>query len=71
VNGNDRPDFSDGIQKYTYFSAPAGHTFLWRLFTSREEAAEYVTERYSDFQPAVDWARGLPLTTYEELTSYH
>lgn len=71
VNGNDRPDFTDGVEKYTYFSAPAGHTFLWRLFTSREEANAYVGERYSDFQQAVDWARGLPLATYEELTSYH
>lgn len=71
INGNDHPDFSDGVEKYTYFSAPAGHTFLWRLFTSREEAAEYVEDRYPDFPPAADFARGLTLSTFEELKTYH
>lgn len=71
INANDRPDFSDGVERYTYFSAPAGHTFLWRFFTSRSEAVAYMENRYAHMPSAVEWARSLPLGSSEELVSYH
>ena len=71
VNGNSKPDFSDGVEKYSYFTAPAGHTFLWRLFTDREEAIQYMAERFADNDSAVEWAESLPLASSEELVSYH
>jgi hypothetical protein len=71
VNGNSKPDFSDGVEKYSYFTAPAGHTFLWRLFTEREEAIKYMAERFADNDAAVEWAESLPLASSEELVSYH
>ena len=71
VNGNSKPDFSDGVEKYSYFTAPAGHTFLWRLFTERQEAIDYVAERYADDDAAAEWAETLPLASSAELVSYH
>jgi hypothetical protein len=71
VNGNDRPDFSDGVKHYSYFSAPAGHTFLWRLFTSRAEAIEYVEARHADLPNAVEWAHSMALSSSDELATYH
>ncbi len=71
VNGNSKPDFSDGVQNYSYFTAPAGHTFLWRLFTDREEAIEYVAARFAGDDEAAEWAETLPLTSSAELASYH
>jgi len=71
VNGTSRPDFSDGVEHYSYFTAPAGHTFLWRLFTDRDEALKYVAEHYPSDESAVEWAETMPLTSAEELVSYH
>ena len=31
-------DLSDGVKKHTYYTAPAGHTFIFRLFFDRDEA---------------------------------
>ncbi len=71
VNGDSKPDFSDGVEKYSYFAAPAGHTFLWRLFTDREEAIAYMAERYADDDTAAEWAETLPLASSAELVTYH
>jgi hypothetical protein len=71
VNGASKPDFSDGVQHYSYFTAPAGHTFLWRLFTDREEAIKFFRERRADDDEALEWAETLPLASAEELASYH
>ncbi len=71
VNGNSKPDFSDGVKNYSYFTAPAGHTFLWRLFTDRDEAIEYVAERFAEDAEAAEWAETLPLASSTELVSYH
>ncbi len=71
VNGNSKPDFSDGVERYSYFTAPAGHTFLWRLFTDREEAVEYMAERFAGDEAAAEWAETLPLSSAAELVSYH
>ncbi len=71
INGDGKPDFSDGVEKYSYFTAPAGHTFLWRLFTEREEAIAYMAERFAGDAAAAEWAETLPLASSEELVSYH
>ena len=71
VNGNSKPDFSDGVKNYSYFTAPAGHTFLWRLFTERDEAIAYVAERFAGDAEAAEWAETLPLVSSAELVSYH
>lgn len=70
VNG-DRPDFSDGVDNYCYFTAPAGHTFLWRHFKTQKDAIAFVKDRYEDDELALEWAKGLPLDSAEELTNYH
>ncbi|MCG8460039.1 MAG: hypothetical protein MI919_27470 [Holophagales bacterium] len=70
VNG-DKVDLSDGVEKYCYFTAPAGHTFLWRAFTSREEAEQFVGGRYEEDTIAQEWAKSLPLDSSDELVSYH
>ncbi|MEM8996597.1 MAG: hypothetical protein AAGF23_17565 [Acidobacteriota bacterium] len=70
VNG-EKLDFSDGIERYTYFNAPAGHVFVWRLFSSREEASAYVEERFPSDVAAAEWARSLPIGSNEELVGYH
>lgn len=70
TNG-DQVDLEDGVEKYCYFNAPAGHTFLWRRFESRDEAAAFVKERYEDDADALEWAEGLPLESSRELKDYH
>lgn len=71
VNGASKPDFSDGVQHYSYFTAPAGHTFLWRLFTEREEAVEFFKKRHAEDPTAIEWAETLPLDSAADLVSYH
>lgn len=71
VNGQQDLDLSDGLERYSYFTAPAGHTFLWRLFASRDEAIAFVGERFAGDDDAAEWAAGLPLGSSEELASYH
>ena len=40
--GNLGFDLSNGAKPYTYFTAPAGHTFIWRLFRERDEAVDFL-----------------------------
>jgi len=71
INGETDVSLIDGSKRYTYFTAPAGHRFLWRLFSEREEAVGYLSEHGDDEEEAVEWAEALPLGSSEELTSYH
>ncbi|RMH23392.1 MAG: hypothetical protein D6696_00675 [Acidobacteria bacterium] len=71
VNGDAKIDLSDGVEHFSYFTAPAGHTFLWRLFGARKEAIDYFKKRHPEDQEALEWAEGLALTSAEELKSYH
>ncbi len=64
-------DLSDGTDKYTYFTAPAGHTFIWRLFSSRDEAADFLTKFTGEDKDALAWVKSIPLASAEELTGYH
>jgi hypothetical protein len=56
---------------YTYFTAPAGHTFIWRIFRSRDEAIEFLDKLTLGDRNAVAWAKSIPLDSADELVSYH
>ena len=45
VNGESNLGFDllQRLEGYTYFTAPAGHTFIWRLFRERDEAVDFLT----------------------------
>ena len=63
-------DLTDSVRKYTYFTAPAGHTYIWRLFASREEAREFVGKLTVGEREAVDWADNIPLEDALELKTF-
>jgi hypothetical protein len=71
VNGSDKVDLGEGAKYYTYFTAPAGHTFLWRLIFQRDEAVQYMELHFEGDEMASEWAATLPLSSPEELVSYH
>ena len=50
---------------------PCTHTFLWRMFQERDEAAEYVKAHHEGDTEADDWVDGLPLQSSSELATYH
>ena len=58
-------------EEYSYFTAPAGHTFLWRLFGDRREAVSYVKKNLGGDRKTLEWAESLPLASARELKSYH
>jgi len=64
-------DLSAGAKQYTYFTAPAGHTFIWRLFFEREDAVQFLDRLTFGEKRAVEWASSIPLETAQELRSYH
>jgi len=64
-------DLSDGTQHYTYFTAPAGHTFIWRMFHKKEEAVEFLDKLTLSDQEAVSWAKAIPLESSAELAGFH
>jgi hypothetical protein len=64
-------DLSNGAKHYTYFTAPAGHTFIWRLFFEREEAVAFLGKLTMGEKRALEWAQAIPLTSTAELKSYH
>ena len=62
---------STGAQDFTYFTAPAGHTFIFRLFTDRKEAVQFMKKRTGGDKKSVEWAESIPLASAKELQSYH
>ena len=64
-------DLSDGTKSYTYFTAPAGHTFIWRFFHQRDEAIDFLNKITLGDRNAVAWAKSIPLTSTDELVGYH
>jgi len=64
-------DLSDGTSKYTYFTAPAGHTFIFRLFTERAEARTFLDKLTISEPAAMEWVESIPLQSSDELTTYH
>ena len=74
VNGESNLGFdlsSGGAKSYTYFTAPAGHTFIWRLFFEREEAREFLDKLTMGDEESMEWVESLPLESAQELKSYH
>ena len=73
VNGD--PEIGASVagspEDFTYFTAPAGHTFLWRLFAERKEAVAFVRKRSPTDKKAIEWAEALPMASARELKSYH
>ena len=61
----------DGTDMFTYFTAPAGHTFIWRLFFDRKEAKRFLDKLTQGEAEALEWAEAIPLKTNKELKSYH
>jgi hypothetical protein len=64
-------DLSNGSKHYTYFTAPAGHTFIWRLFRERDEAVDFLAKLTAGDKKAIEWAEAIPLGSAKELKSYH
>jgi hypothetical protein len=64
-------DLSNGAKHYTYFTAPAGHTFIWRLFRERDEAVDFLSKLTAGEKKAIEWAEGIPLGSAKELKSPH
>jgi hypothetical protein len=64
-------DLSNGSKHYTYFTAPAGHTFIWRLFRERDEAVDFLGKLTAGDKKAIEWAEAIPLGSSKELKSYH
>ena len=74
VNGEANLGFDlsgGGSKPYTYFTAPAGHTFIWRLFRERDEAVDFLSRLTAGEKKAVEWAESIPLSSTKELKSYH
>lgn len=69
--GNLGFDLSEGTKKFTYFTAPAGHTFIWRLFFDKKEAAEFLAKLTMGDAEATEWADAIPLDSSKQLKSYH
>lgn len=55
--------------RHTYFTVPAGHTFLFRLFGSRDEAMGWAAARGD--ATLASWAESLALESSDQLRSYH
>ena len=64
-------DLSKGPEVYSYFGAPAGHTFLFRLFKSKEEARDFLDKFTAGDREADEWVDALPLASSEDLKSFH
>lgn len=74
VNGETNLGFDltpGGGKSYTYFTAPAGHTFIWRTYKEKQDAVEFLTKFTVGDKKAIEWAESMPLTSIKELKSYH
>lgn len=74
VNGESNLGFdlsAQGAKSFTYFTAPAGHTFIWRLFRERDEAVDFLSKLTAGEKKAVEWAESIPLASAKDLKSYH
>lgn len=71
INGDTGVKFDKDSKHYSYFTAPAGHTFLWRLFYERDDAIAYFNENDPEDPEALEWAQTLPLDSTTELAGYH
>lgn len=74
VNGEGNLGFElekEGAKRFTYFTAPAGHTFIWRLFSTKKEARKFLDKLTTGDEEALEWSDSIPLDSAKQLTSYH
>lgn len=74
VNGDKNLGLDVGngsVRRFSYFTVPAGHTFIFRLFRDRQEAIDFIGEFAADDFEAQEWAHSIPLASADELASYH
>jgi hypothetical protein len=74
VNGEPNLGFdlsAGGSRSYTYFTAPAGHTFIWRFFRERGDAVDFLGRLTANDKKALEWAESIPLPSSMELKSHH
>lgn len=64
-------DLTDSTVRYTYFTVPAGHTFILRLFRGRDEAIHFLERFTGGEKNAIAWAKNIPLDSVDDLASYH
>jgi hypothetical protein len=69
--GNLGFDLSDGTKQFTYFTAPAGHTFIWRTFGTKDEARDFLTKFTLNDPKTLEWVDSIPLTNSGELEGFH
>jgi hypothetical protein len=63
-------DLSESAEAYSYFTAPAGHTFLFRLFSTKDEARDFLEKFTGGEKEALEWVESLPLSSNEDLQSF-
>ncbi len=63
-------DLSKGAAKHSYFTAPAGHTFIFRKFHSRGDATDFLNKFTAEDEAALEWAESLPLESSAELQTF-
>jgi hypothetical protein len=73
VNGDPAigPLIAASPSDYSYFTAPAGHTFLWRILPDRKSVVGFVKRHLGADKKALEWAESVPLASARELKSYH
>lgn len=74
VNGDTNLGFDiggTGPKPFTYFTAPAGHTFIWRVFQKRTEAKNFLKKLTLSDPDATAWADSIPLASSGELAGFH
>lgn len=69
--GNLGFDLSEGTHQFTYFTAPAGHTFIWRLFSNRDEAHNFLAKLTMNDKRALEWVESMPLENGGDLKGFH
>ena len=74
VNGDSNLGFDigeGGTKPFTYFTAPAGHTFIWRVFQKRSEAEDFLKRLTLGDHEAQEWVESIPLESSHELVGFH
>jgi len=64
-------DLGDGATQYSYFTAPAGHTFIWRYFTDRDSARDFLERFTASDKRSMEWAENIYLDSATQLANFH
>ena len=74
VNGDANLGFDidkQGTKPFSYFTAPAGHTFIFRIFRERVEASDFLKKLTLGDLEAQDWVDSIPLEGSHQLVGFH